>query len=353
MDSLPQIFVENVCLCLDRRSIRESCKILSWWGQVFSTTFKKIHTLCVFPDQDGGKLYAVAQASSHDAVPLDSVDLQFITSFSILPWFVARFDSEITEITLNQLQRLVQFIKPTTEGLPPVRYAYQSSNTLQLQGSTWISKKLLSMRLPVDSVYLSLKEEELQAAAEEFFENTGPLYNVTIWYTHSALKQSTVDALIDKFVPVDGGGFCLTRYTELTRAQLEKLVLKCERAGKKVMVDVCPEDFTCISKVTDFFDFDRHYSTKKVKDGEVIANRDGAKLVLRVTHLAGVLIWKWDSPCDVPLRVTMHWPRAEEARANMDTAGGGRFRPLAVAVALSLFPPFFICMFYLIPAWSL
>uniref|UniRef100_A0A1I7YGW9 F-box domain-containing protein n=1 Tax=Steinernema glaseri TaxID=37863 RepID=A0A1I7YGW9_9BILA len=297
MNSVPQIFVESVCLCLDRRSIRESCKILSWWGQVFSAFSKKIHTLYVFVDKQEGRLYAAAETILRDLVPLDSVDPKFITNFRTLQYREG-YSNDWKEITLNQLQRLVRFIKPTTEGRPPVCYALESCNEIYFTSfhSTGIGRKLLSMRLPVNSVFLWPSLEEDQAAAEEFLENTGPLYHITIRYTHSALKQSTVDALIDKFVPVDGGSFRVTEYTNFTRDQLEKLVLKCEMSDKKVKIEVCPEGFTETSKVTDFFDFDKHYSKKKVEKKGITASRDGAQLLLRVRRYDDALIWKWDSP---------------------------------------------------------
>uniref|UniRef100_A0A1I7YCU3 Brix domain-containing protein n=1 Tax=Steinernema glaseri TaxID=37863 RepID=A0A1I7YCU3_9BILA len=134
------------------------------------------------------------------------------------------------------------------------------------------------MRLPVDSVDLWLTTEKIQAAAEEFFKSTGPLYRIIITYTHSPLKPSTVDAMIKKFVPVNFGRFILLQRTRLTKDQLEKLILKCEMSRKPLMVMVRPEGVTSNSKVTDFFNFDKHYSKKVVKEGVVTANREGAKL---------------------------------------------------------------------------
>uniref|UniRef100_A0A1I7YW67 Quinolinate synthase n=1 Tax=Steinernema glaseri TaxID=37863 RepID=A0A1I7YW67_9BILA len=154
------------------------------------------------------------------------------------------------------------------------------------------------MRLPVDSVNLCIASKEIQAAAEEFFENTGPLYNVMIWHTCSPFKQSTVDALIDKFVPVDEGSFYLNGPTRLTRTQLERLVLKCELSNKKLEIQVYPEGATETSKVTNFFDFDKHYSRKIVQEGEVTARREGAQLEVRVgrcRHL-DTFNWNWHCP---------------------------------------------------------
>uniref|UniRef100_A0A1I7YR76 FBA_2 domain-containing protein n=1 Tax=Steinernema glaseri TaxID=37863 RepID=A0A1I7YR76_9BILA len=295
MNSVPKIFVESVRLCLDRWSILESCKILSWWGQVFSQSSKNIHTLCVFVGKEEGKLYAAAQTILRDLVPLDSVDQKFITNFRILPYHGGYFHNW-KEITLNQLQRLVRLIKPTTEGRPPVRYDSEFSNEIHLHGTTWIDKGILSMRLPVDSVNLWLNTEEILATAEEFLANTGPLYHITIWRTYSALKQGTVDALIDRFVPIDGGTFVLTRCANPTRVQLERLVVKCEKFNKKVTLVVWPEGFTDSSKVTDFFDFDKHYSRKMVREREVTATREGAKLRLHVKlSVTGYIRWELGS----------------------------------------------------------
>uniref|UniRef100_A0A1I7Z3F7 Dimer_Tnp_hAT domain-containing protein n=1 Tax=Steinernema glaseri TaxID=37863 RepID=A0A1I7Z3F7_9BILA len=229
MDAVPWLFVESVCLCLDRQSLRESCKILSWWGNVSFATSKKIHTLRVFVGEHEGKLYAAARSTVDDDVPLESVDLKFTTNFSIEPheWVEQLSSSIWKETTLDQLQMLINLIRPTTERRHPTRYDPESSSTLRLDNSTWITKKLYSMRLPVDSVELSIETKKHQSAAEEFLDSTGPLYDITFWYTYSSLKKSTVDALINKFVPVDGGFFSLGSQTRLTRDQLERLVLKC------------------------------------------------------------------------------------------------------------------------------
>uniref|UniRef100_A0A1I7YPN5 F-box domain-containing protein n=1 Tax=Steinernema glaseri TaxID=37863 RepID=A0A1I7YPN5_9BILA len=201
MNSVPRLFVESVCLCLDRRSIRESCKILSRWGQVFSAFSKKIHTLRVFVVKEEGKLFAAAETIvRNNLVPLDSVDPKFITSFRISMCIVECVNKYCKEITLNQVQRLVRLIKPTTQGRPPVRHDYESCNEIIFNfldnfSTTEIVTKLVSMRLPVDSMLLCINWKEDQAVAEEFLNNTGPLYRIDISYTHSALKQSTVDAL--------------------------------------------------------------------------------------------------------------------------------------------------------------
>uniref|UniRef100_A0A1I7YH97 GCV_T domain-containing protein n=1 Tax=Steinernema glaseri TaxID=37863 RepID=A0A1I7YH97_9BILA len=175
---------------------------------------------------------------------------------------------------MDDLQRLVRFIKPTTEGRYPVRYDFASCNYLALHYTpSLIGTKLLSSRLPVDSVDLWIKDEEVQEAAEEFLKSAGPLYYVRCGVL--GLKQSTVDTLIDKFVPVDEGCFYMGGATRLTRAQLEKLVLKCEFSEKKAALALHLEGVTDSSKVTDFFDFEKYYGKKEVQEGELAATRGG------------------------------------------------------------------------------
>uniref|UniRef100_A0A1I7YAF2 SHSP domain-containing protein n=1 Tax=Steinernema glaseri TaxID=37863 RepID=A0A1I7YAF2_9BILA len=104
--------------------------------------------------------------------------------------------------------------------------------------------------------------------------------------------ESTMDAMIDKFVPVDGGSFRLKQ--ALNREQLERLVLKCEMSEKKVTIEMPPETYTPSSKVTDFFDFDKYYSKKEYNRGNLTAVRDGANLQLCVESVGlGSFRWQW------------------------------------------------------------
>uniref|UniRef100_A0A1I7Y9Z5 DUF223 domain-containing protein n=1 Tax=Steinernema glaseri TaxID=37863 RepID=A0A1I7Y9Z5_9BILA len=150
MDALPWLFMERVCLCLERESLRDGSSIVSIWRAVFSATRKKIHTLVVYVKDE--KLYAAARPTFLNAyrelAPLDSVDLKFVTNFTINREHVP---SSYKEITFNGLQKLFRSIIPTSEGSPPVRYDYESRNHLRLfYTSTDFTVKLLSMRLPVD-----------------------------------------------------------------------------------------------------------------------------------------------------------------------------------------------------------
>uniref|UniRef100_A0A1I7ZX09 Ras-associating domain-containing protein n=1 Tax=Steinernema glaseri TaxID=37863 RepID=A0A1I7ZX09_9BILA len=72
MDAVPWLFIESVCLCLDRQSLRKSCEILSWWGNVSSATIKKLYTLHVFVGEHEGKLYAAARSTVDEDVPLEN-----------------------------------------------------------------------------------------------------------------------------------------------------------------------------------------------------------------------------------------------------------------------------------------
>uniref|UniRef100_A0A1I8AHY6 F-box domain-containing protein n=1 Tax=Steinernema glaseri TaxID=37863 RepID=A0A1I8AHY6_9BILA len=174
MDTVPRLFMESVCLCLlDRPSLRESTKIPSVWGKICTATSKKIHTLRVVLDGSAEKIYAAAEpvrayntnavffSDLPLAVPLDSVDPKYITNFRIET--NTRFivpSSTWKEITLDNLQRLVHFIRPRVVHFirpvrnerPPLRY-FESINTLILyRQSNWINGKLLAMQLPCDVV---------------------------------------------------------------------------------------------------------------------------------------------------------------------------------------------------------
>uniref|UniRef100_A0A1I7XYJ4 PEX-1N domain-containing protein n=1 Tax=Steinernema glaseri TaxID=37863 RepID=A0A1I7XYJ4_9BILA len=294
MDAVPQLFVQSVILCaLDLNSVKEGRKIPSLWGNVFSATSKKIHTLSVIVCEKQ-KLYAAAKAiCSSTLVSLDRVDSKLIINFQIdatVVWDSRSISREYTEISLDGLQRLIRLICPTTEGRQPVRYNKQSSNSLWLGHHIHsINGQLLSRQLPVDEVSLFTYIPEVDV----FFENAGPLYHV---YCSMYLKPSTVDAMIEKFVPVDGGSFTLSEQTRLSREQLERLVLKCEMSKRKVTVTVFPQGVTESSEITDFFDFNKYYSTKVVQLYEVVAIREGTELTMWVqwlTRARGELQWRW------------------------------------------------------------
>uniref|UniRef100_A0A1I8A1L7 F-box domain-containing protein n=1 Tax=Steinernema glaseri TaxID=37863 RepID=A0A1I8A1L7_9BILA len=291
MDTVPQIFVQSVCLCLqDHPSLQESCKISSFWGEICTATRKKIRTLNVIVDESEGKLYAAVSPPSpkHDSfVALDSVDLKFITNFAIesLFYFAGNLPNGFKEITLGEFKRLVRFVSPMERGRHPAKYNFESSNSLSICVPTCrITKQLLTMRLPVSSISLLCREHE--PAVVDFYENAGPLYFIYDLATHQPSK-------IDKFVPVDSGRFF--HFEPLPIDQLETLVLKCEMSDKKVMIKVQLEDCTEKSEVTDFFDFDKYYLEKKVGKREVIARRKGAKLSVRVSRftIKGQLQWQW------------------------------------------------------------
>uniref|UniRef100_A0A1I7Z7L0 Sulfotransfer_1 domain-containing protein n=1 Tax=Steinernema glaseri TaxID=37863 RepID=A0A1I7Z7L0_9BILA len=214
-----------------------------------------------------------------DAVPLDSVDLNFVSLFTIeTRWSVYLLNSW-KEITPECLQRLVRFIKPTTQGRHPVHYDKESSNSLLLavypNFNDGIIAKLFSLHLPVDAISLWV-DENLKAELEAFCKTLGPLYKVKS--CRDSLTQNAVDALIEKFVPVDGGEFLLGQH--LSKDQLEKLVVKCGMSDKKVGITVAKEDDRS-DDLTKFFNFEKYYSKKRISHGVVTGVRERAKLAIR------------------------------------------------------------------------
>uniref|UniRef100_A0A1I8AMJ7 FTH domain-containing protein n=1 Tax=Steinernema glaseri TaxID=37863 RepID=A0A1I8AMJ7_9BILA len=300
MDTVPRLFMESVCLCLVYRySIRESIKMPSNWGQICTARSQKIHTLRVYLDENSKKIYAATQhlmnncCSKADA--LECVELKFITNFQIE---TCTFDPRIMiprwckEISLDDLQRLVNFIRPVRIERHPLRNDYGSLSTLTLRrGSEWINRRLLSLRFPVDAVYLQVSKECEEA--DEFFEAAGPLYYFR--YEGPVLKESTVDALIDKFIPIDEGRFLM--YQSVSKAQIKRLVEKCVFYEKKVWLMVIPDFSTSTIKLTDLFDFDEYYSeTEVLEQGMEVrcTNQGEERLKLQVRWLhAGWIEWEW------------------------------------------------------------
>uniref|UniRef100_A0A1I7YLH2 N6_N4_Mtase domain-containing protein n=1 Tax=Steinernema glaseri TaxID=37863 RepID=A0A1I7YLH2_9BILA len=191
------------------------------------------------------------------------------------------------EITLEDLKKLVHFIRPVRNERHPLSYDYNSANTLRLEsGSKWINEKLLSMEIPVDYVFLWYVE------AQEFFESTGPLYYVL--YCVQALTPNTLDALIEKFVPIDGG--CFTVYQSISEKQLKTLFEKCAVSNKKVRVSV-PFDSTVV------IDYGKYYSKKEVRDkGKVVifSNENEDRLEFKMSRSSDYvggrdwwLVWDW------------------------------------------------------------
>uniref|UniRef100_A0A1I8AC62 DUF3398 domain-containing protein n=1 Tax=Steinernema glaseri TaxID=37863 RepID=A0A1I8AC62_9BILA len=245
------------------------------------------------PDGSVEKIYAAALHASdydayYDAVPLDSVDLKFITNFrveTVTPDEQQNLARCYKEITLHDLEKLVHFIRPVKNERHPLRYDDKSLNTLTLrQGSQWINRRIHSMRLPVDEVTL------LDVKAGQFFETAGPLYYVK--YDESDLEQRTVDALIEKFVPIDGGSFKL--HQRLSEEHLRKLFEKCVLSKKKVKVGIFPKDSTKILDSTGPIDYDKYYSEREViRQGEEVrfGNEDEEKLELQVRHQGEWVGW--------------------------------------------------------------
>uniref|UniRef100_A0A1I7Z4U8 PiggyBac transposable element-derived protein 3 n=1 Tax=Steinernema glaseri TaxID=37863 RepID=A0A1I7Z4U8_9BILA len=143
------------------------------------------------------------------------------------------------------------------------------------------------MRLPVDSIKGNVE-------SDEFFENSGSLYSLI--YNGSALKQSTLDAIIEKFVPIDGGDFHVRQ--RFSEEQLKKLFGKCTMANRKVSVS-----FTLVKHCTktfdspDLVDYDKYYSEKEVLEpGRAVRfrNKDKKKLGLRMwCPFSDLVLWTW------------------------------------------------------------
>uniref|UniRef100_A0A1I7YIW4 SH2 domain-containing protein n=1 Tax=Steinernema glaseri TaxID=37863 RepID=A0A1I7YIW4_9BILA len=266
MDTVPPLFIESVCLRLqNRRSLWTSSEIGSIWGEVSFASRAKIYTLRVIVKGAARKLYATAQNvhswEPERAVPLDRVNLTSIINFYVDEVYNNRpLPSSWKEISLDELERLAHFISPTGYERRPIHYDDGSSNKLHLRhmATNPITGKLLLMRLPVDSVTLSIFGGN-EAEVDEFFEHVGPLYDVSIMYsvsTRPALQQSTVDVIIDKFVPVYNGGLLL--HKTITREQLERLVVKCEMSGEQVGLNLVHDDPEERWDAMELFDFDRY-----------------------------------------------------------------------------------------------
>uniref|UniRef100_A0A1I7YC89 Crinkler (CRN) family protein n=1 Tax=Steinernema glaseri TaxID=37863 RepID=A0A1I7YC89_9BILA len=271
---------------LDRYILKRSTKIPSRWGRICTATVQKIHTLRVLLDGTAEKIYAAALPAlkcdtDSNYVPLNSVDRKFITKFLIGGVFAGQLQNLsniLKEITMDALERLVHFIRPVRNEQHPLFYDYESLNTLSLwSGSQWIIESLPSMRLPVESVRGAVK-------ADAFFETVGSLYHVD--YQGPALKPNTLDALIEKFVPIDGGTFHVKQ--KLSEEQMKKLFEKCVVSNKRVRVTFKQEDMKKIGDSTDPINYDKYYSKRKVRwqGNEVLfGNEDKKKLELFISRL--------------------------------------------------------------------
>uniref|UniRef100_A0A1I7ZBB0 FTH domain-containing protein n=1 Tax=Steinernema glaseri TaxID=37863 RepID=A0A1I7ZBB0_9BILA len=144
------------------------------------------------------------------------------------------------------------------------------------------------MRLPVDSVDLRF---DYDAEVKDFFQSAGPIYSITCFVLRE-LQPSTINVLIDKFVPVDGGRFCL--YNHMSRKELETLIVKCKMADKMVTINMFLDDSMHSSELKDLFDFDKYYPQRKIKHQEIYAFGKGTKMNLRVRRLHDLEVeWKW------------------------------------------------------------
>uniref|UniRef100_A0A1I8A2A1 DUF1788 domain-containing protein n=1 Tax=Steinernema glaseri TaxID=37863 RepID=A0A1I8A2A1_9BILA len=197
--------------------------------------------------------------------------------------------SRYKEITLDHLQKLVDFIRPVKNKRHPLRKDYFSLCFLSLHpGSEWINEKVLSMRLPVDSVELWIDASE---EMEQFFESAGFLYFVSC--RASDMKQHTIDTILEKFSPVDNGFLNITMSLNIT--QVNKLFEKCALSEKKVAVIVSTSFSMKTIALADLIDFGKYYPTKAVREERTyLRYLDASKLEFRVKNLNGRrLKWQW------------------------------------------------------------
>uniref|UniRef100_A0A1I7Z4I5 F-box domain-containing protein n=1 Tax=Steinernema glaseri TaxID=37863 RepID=A0A1I7Z4I5_9BILA len=149
MDTVPRLFVEKVLLCLrDHPSLRELYTIPALWGEVCTASCQKIHTLDVFVHSEIGRLYTAAQPFW-----LENQKVEFFSGFLHKPHKGRRS---------HNWKFLTHF------------------------------RILKNMRTCEDAV-------------KEFCANAGPLYRINC----DDKRQSKIDELVEKFVPVNAGKFVL------------------------------------------------------------------------------------------------------------------------------------------------
>uniref|UniRef100_A0A1I8AU59 Thioredoxin_14 domain-containing protein n=1 Tax=Steinernema glaseri TaxID=37863 RepID=A0A1I8AU59_9BILA len=144
------------------------------------------------------------------------------------------------------------------------------------------------MGLPVDSVDLR------QVEANKFFETADPLYCVS--YLGPALKQSTLDAIVEKFVPIDNGFFHVRQ--SISDEQMKKLFEKCVLSNKTVTIWAIPNDFTKIFDSRGPIDYSKYFSVKLIlREGKLVrfGNKEKDKLELQV-RLYELVEWSWSEP---------------------------------------------------------
>ncbi|KAK0429327.1 hypothetical protein QR680_011321 [Steinernema hermaphroditum] len=308
MDAVPTLFMEDVFIILGQRGLSNAKQLSSPWSLEAEATQNKIHVLMVFTDFELGKILVTARprielcaVGGRNDVPLSSVDSKFITQFHVrdVNYNGEDYPTEWKEITLDHAQRLINVVRPKIERRKPLKYNRYDSNRLNItridaEKDKWdLGRTLLSMRLPVDDIYIS-NIDGYESEIEKFFENLGPLYN--IWISHSAasnLSSRCFDLLCEKFVPTNGGILRFEKY--VSREQLEKLVLKCEMSETKVYFEVMFADFEGERTLQKIFNFEKLYSKTKFEEGYFFALKEGAKLEVIVRDLGAEVEWGWDT----------------------------------------------------------
>uniref|UniRef100_A0A1I7YQI4 RNA-directed RNA polymerase n=1 Tax=Steinernema glaseri TaxID=37863 RepID=A0A1I7YQI4_9BILA len=110
-----------------------------------------------------------------------------------------------------------------------------------------------------------------------------------------------IDALIEKFVPIDNGYFDV--HQRLSEEQMKMLFGKCVLSNKTVRMAI-PDDSPKIFDSVSPIDYDKYYSEREVLDEReevCFRNKNKEKLDLQVHHLLGKwVMWKWSKPSRLP-----------------------------------------------------
>uniref|UniRef100_A0A1I7YPD0 F-box domain-containing protein n=1 Tax=Steinernema glaseri TaxID=37863 RepID=A0A1I7YPD0_9BILA len=294
-----------------------------------------------------------------EVVPLSRVNPKFITNFKIEEIAAAGLNNITTswkEITLDELERLVNIIRPVRSERHPLRYDSESLNTLELlHNQLQITSDLISKRLPFDTFAISscvfdeaYGSRSSASHAEHFIKNAGPLYRVSISdMEERPLPESALDTLIDKFIPINRGTFYLEQ--SLNKEQINRLFDKCATANKEVVVNI---GFGSLN-LEGLVDYDKYYWEKVLLAGggaamSVDEDRRGLGLLLRHPSKDRIR-WTWtdaDQLFDYFLRIKYllldRWDRTCPKRMHFKQ-GAPTFLPFENALQyLSLFENFLL-----------
>uniref|UniRef100_A0A1I7ZMD4 Sensory transduction histidine kinase n=1 Tax=Steinernema glaseri TaxID=37863 RepID=A0A1I7ZMD4_9BILA len=146
------------------------------------------------------------------------------------------------------------------------------------------------MRLPVE--WVTLKDVE----PDQFFETAGPLYGIR--YTGPILKQSTFDAIVEKFVPIDDGHFNVKQ--SISDEQVRKLLEKCAMANKTVDIWVLLEDSKQILDSMYQSDYLNYYYEIIEQARARLGDKEKDKLEFVMFQCEEWIGWRWSEPSRLP-----------------------------------------------------